>query len=429
MRSPERTTTPATPSAATRLLYPKPGGGWYEKNSGGIESHVSAPAARLSGRQSVGVWAPSYDDAWGTHATVQAMHAARHQRCTLYITTANLNVAGKMTTAQVAAAYAAGHEIGSHNVDHTAMTSFTAAQRDTQWDSSKSILEGITGVPGSVTSYCYPYGTWDDVTDVEAYGRYDRIADIGLSQSFNKTPWQFQVGDRPFRHGRFPWAPTTHTQFIALLKTLVTQPLVLTSYSHEAGSSDSPTLTQMQEAMDLAVSLGIPVIRSDEAFPGPLVANPRFESGSLDPWTASVPNGVAEILTDTPDAGTGGTKVLHMTNTSTGVSSYVSQAFPLIPGRSYTVSMRYKVANLAGASRFSIRVLQYGHKGGANSTGNISSVLNVAATSTTWAVATYTFTTDVNQVTTVIRPEMNAQTGDVWIDRVWLNETRWGSFA
>jgi peptidoglycan/xylan/chitin deacetylase (PgdA/CDA1 family) len=389
-------------------------------------------ATRVAARPAAGWWAPSYDDGWASHVTLAAAHAARGQLCTLYITTANLGVAGKMTAAQVTAAYAAGHEIGSHNVAHTSMTTTetTPTLRAAQFGPSKTALELLTAA-GAVTSYCYPYGDWSDTSDLEAYGWYDRVADIGLSQAFNKTQWTYPKDARPFRHGRFPWSDTTHAQFLAELRSLATQPKILTSYGHDADSVGNPTMAQYIEAMDLARDLGIPVMRTQDAFPaaGGFV-NSRFESGSIQPWNLSAPTGTATIETETP-TDFGGAKVVHLTNTNAANSTYLSQEFvDFVPGRVYTVSMRCRVANLAGASRCSIRVLQYGQKNGANSSGNISSVLAATGvTSTTWVVFSTTFTADVNATNIIIRPEMNAETGDMWVDRMWVGESRWGAFS
>lgn len=389
-------------------------------------------ATRVAARPAAGWWGPSYDDGWASHATVAAAHASRGQLCTLYITTANLGVAGKMTAAQVTAAYAAGHEIGSHNVAHTSMTATetTPTLRAAQFGPSKNALELLTAA-GAVTSYCYPYGDWSDTSDLEAYGWYDRVADIGLSQAFNKTQWTYAKDARPFRHGRFPWSDTTHAQFMAELRSLATQPKILTSYGHDADSVGNPTMAQYIEAMDLARDLGIPVVRTQDAFPaaGGFV-NPRFESGLIHPWNLSAPTGTATIENEVP-TDLGGAKVVHLTNTNVANSTYLSQEFvDFVPGRVYTVSMRCRVANLAGASRCSIRVLQYGQKNGANSSGNISSVLAATGvTSTTWVLFSTTFTADVNATNIIIRPEMNAESGDMWVDRMWVGESRWGAFS
>lgn len=393
---------------------------------------ASRSATRVAARPAAGVWVPSYDDGWGSHTTLAAAHAARGQLCTLYITTANLGVAGKMTAAQVTAAYAAGHEIGSHNVAHTSMTTTetTPTLRAAQFGPSKTALEALTAA-GAVTSYCYPYGDWSDTTDLEAYGWYDRVADIGLSQAFNKTQWTYPKDARPFRHGRFPWSDTTHAQFMAELRALQYQPKILTSYGHDADSVGNPTMAEYIEAMDLARDLGIPVMRTQDAFPmGGGFINSRFESGLIHPWNLSAPTGTATIETETP-TDFGGAKVIHLTNTNVANSTYLSQEFvDFVPGRVYTVSMRARVANLAGASRCSIRVLQYGQKNGANSSGNISSVLAATGvTSTSWVLFSTTFTADVNATNIIIRPEMNAESGDMWVDRMWVGESRWGAFS
>lgn len=54
----------------------------------------------------------------------------------------------------------AGIEIGSHGATHRALTSLADADLAREVAGSKQTLERITGAP--VTSFCYPYGDFDD---------------------------------------------------------------------------------------------------------------------------------------------------------------------------------------------------------------------------------------------------------------------------
>ena len=83
-----------------------------------------------------------------------------------------------MTSSEVKALYTSGHEIASHTIDHCSMTGnpitngagstcpmpMTAASLKTAMETSKSTLETITGVPGSVKNFAYPYGDYNDAS-------------------------------------------------------------------------------------------------------------------------------------------------------------------------------------------------------------------------------------------------------------------------
>jgi peptidoglycan/xylan/chitin deacetylase (PgdA/CDA1 family) len=61
---------------------------------------------------------------------------------------------------EIRALHAAGIEIGSHGATHRALTSLPDAELAREVAGSKETLERITGAP--VTSFCYPYGDFDD---------------------------------------------------------------------------------------------------------------------------------------------------------------------------------------------------------------------------------------------------------------------------
>jgi peptidoglycan/xylan/chitin deacetylase (PgdA/CDA1 family) len=64
--------------------------------------------------------------------------------------------------------HAAGIEIGSHGATHRALPELSDAELAAEVEGSKAALEGVTGAP--VTSFCYPYGAFDD-RSVEAVRR------------------------------------------------------------------------------------------------------------------------------------------------------------------------------------------------------------------------------------------------------------------
>ncbi len=60
----------------------------------------------------------------------------------------------------VRALHAAGIEIGSHGATHRALPELSDADLEAEVKGSRETLEGVLGAP--VTSFCYPYGAFDD---------------------------------------------------------------------------------------------------------------------------------------------------------------------------------------------------------------------------------------------------------------------------
>ncbi|MDL2717141.1 MAG: polysaccharide deacetylase family protein [Acidobacteriota bacterium] len=65
-----------------------------------------------------------------------------------------------LTADEIRTLHGAGIEIGSHGATHRALTQLGAADLAREVAGSKETLERITGAP--VTSFCYPYGDFDD---------------------------------------------------------------------------------------------------------------------------------------------------------------------------------------------------------------------------------------------------------------------------
>lgn len=81
---------------------------------------------------------------------------------------------------QLAAVAAAGMEIGSHGMAHTALPGLPGEALATETARSREILQEIVG--GPVTGFCYPYGAVDGraVASVRAAG-YDYACAVGYS--------------------------------------------------------------------------------------------------------------------------------------------------------------------------------------------------------------------------------------------------------
>jgi peptidoglycan/xylan/chitin deacetylase (PgdA/CDA1 family) len=311
--------------------------------------------ALLSPRYAQGAVVFTWDDGWDTHPSVADMHAARGQKATFYVTTNLLGTAQHMTAGAIAPMVAQGHEIGAHSADHLDMTTLTPVTRAPQW-ASQQTLEGIIGGGYQVRSYAYPFGTHNLATDQESYGRFDRIASVGLSQGFagsstSAGQWMYEPGKiENYRHGRFPWSQTTHAQFMRILKDYVLKrPVILTAYAHQIGNPDTPTLIQVTEAMDYCQANGIPCLTSAQAFPGPKVVNAGFEN-SIDGWVVITAGTGAtgltvDSFTDAPSAGLPGTKSLRVISPNTPTTNdtvEVMQTFPVDGDRPYTFSGRIR---------------------------------------------------------------------------------------
>lgn len=378
----------------------------------------------------------TWDDGYASAFRIAQMANQRRQRHTMFITTALVDTPGRVSKHLIGVMASDGHEIASHNVDHVDMTGLTTVTRQPQWDTSKTFLEGIVGA-GNVTTYAYPLGNRSLVTDAEAYGRYDRIAGIGLSQGYNRPPWAYQAGSRPFLIGRFPWSESTHAQLLALIRMTATQPITLTVYAHDPDTAGNPTLDQINEAMALVEKLGIPAVTMAEAFPGSgaasMLANPGFETpldpfGNIPAWT-KFPTAatVIERLLEAPDAGLPGAASLHMfvpAASAAAASESVMQVFPVECGKVYTLGVRARVANLTGAGKFAIRRNLYDATGTALAA---QSVTGPAIISTTWA--TSTLVVDLRAAGTegaaVCRFDLwaNQVAGDFYADHCWAGET------
>lgn len=367
---------PAGSVVITQAAYDAAVAGWTASQVAAV-AEVIPLEVRSPLRPGVGAWAPSWDDAWDSHDEVARMHADRDQRATFYITTNLLDTTQHLPTSALLPIQAMGHEIGCHNADHIDMTGLTPTTRLPQW-ASQQTLEGIVGKP--VRSYAYPLGNNNVTTNSEAYGRFDRVAAIALSQGYytgasGYGPYLYEPGwhgFEGFKHGRFPWSQQTHSQFMQLLQDYVAKRGgVLTSYAHQIGNSDTPTLAMVTEAMDFCAANGIPCIRADEAFPAPKVINPGFEN-SVAGWTivtagAATAGTTIDVIDDPPVLGLPGTKSLRIIspNTATsGDSVHVFQTIPVRPLTAYTLSGRVRYdAGVAGVGKWSVRINEFNEAG------------------------------------------------------------------
>lgn len=83
----------------------------------------------------------------------------------------------------------AGHEIGSHSVNHPYLTNLSPEQLELELGNSKALLETFAGV-GNVANFATPYGEYNDTVLGSIMGNYDstRNTDVGFNY-----PENFQI--------------------------------------------------------------------------------------------------------------------------------------------------------------------------------------------------------------------------------------------
>jgi hypothetical protein len=306
------------------------------------------------------------------------MADARRQKHTFCIQTNLIDVAGRLTTAQIAAMATAGHEIASHSIDHSSMSGLTASQVATQYDSTKATLEGIVGA-GNVTTFTYPQGMSGrtNTTDSLAYLRWERLLSTGLISGGGvgtSSPWvvdRYFVGDL-YLIGRINWTSTTHNQILALIRLAAVRPVIVVIYGHDLDGTAAPTTAQATE--------GFPA--------GTLLADPGFEDSTLASWSITNAGGnTAESLADAPATGYPGTRSLHCKVVSSG-NVQAAQLVPVRTATAYKLTAQHRV-DVSGGGTVTMRIREFDTAGS-----QLASNSTAALTSTTWARATMTVTTN-----------------------------------
>lgn len=380
----------------------------------------------------------TYDDCNASMLTCANMAAARGQRNTFFITSDQISGGLKLSSAQIAAIAAQGHELGAHSKTHPDVSAIaTAAGRAVEYDTPRTVVEGIVGV-GKVTSWAYPGGARSVTTDTELYLRYDRIFGVGYTSGNCVVP----MADRNNRFlvGRWSWGSSanSHGTVLDLIRLAAREPVVVVIYTHDPGNAsgafpNDPSFAQVAEAYDLAASLGVPSVGIAEALPASnLVVNPGFEdssgAGVVPPgWTVPVvgSSAVAESVAVTPSIGLNGTNSMHIGASSAASSLMtVEQAIPVVPNSSYKWSFRSQVANLtAGQFQYNMKQLDYAGMTVLDTVGAITA--NEA-----WNQRSRTLTTAANTMTILLAYQILGNTiGDWYIDHVDMRPTQFGSFG
>lgn len=399
------------------------------ESTAGALAKAEEAAQRLSHNRARGMVCFTWDDNYTSHNVIRSAAAALGQRHTFAVCTQNIGQAGRMTSADVLAAYGQGHEIASHSVQHLTALAISQAARTIEFDNSKTAIEAIIGA-GNCRTYIYPVGDSSarDVTiDRELYLRYDRfISTASGSRTFHRTD------DRELQPiGRMNWDGTAavHQRVLAAIRYAATHPVIAMVYSHDLDTAGSCTTAQMTEAITLASTLGVPCVTAAEAFPAAgALSDPGFEDSTLASWTGiDSPLGTQTIesIVDTPAENYAGTRSLHLASSSATAFAYVTQSIPVLPGRKYVLSGRYRVANLgAGTGKVYAKVNE---RTAVDSVGSIvTSNVTAALTSTTWAQFTLTFTANADTSMVDVALLVENIIGDAYFDHLHWGENRNG---
>ncbi len=125
---------------------------------------------------------------------IQFLPANRLGRCNEWDVALGEAPEAIMDVRQVRAWLAAGHQIGSHTLDHPYLTRISPATAREQIGASKKKLEDLFGVP--INHFCYPYGDWNSTV-------CDMVAAAGYRTACTTAAGLNLPGDSPFQLKRF----------------------------------------------------------------------------------------------------------------------------------------------------------------------------------------------------------------------------------
>lgn len=376
----------------------------------------------------------TWDDGFASHYTVAQMATARSQRHTFFITTNLNNTGGYMTPAQLLDVSTWGHEIGAHGLDHIDMTAQTQANRILQYDNSKTAIEAIIGA-GKCRSWAYPLGARNTTTDRELYLRYDRLLATSTLTG-GVIPMGGVYHEDQQRSGHFlimrmQWNGTAaqHANILAAIRQAAVSPIIVVIYSHSLDAGGAATTAQVTEAMNLVQTLGVPAVTLAEAFPAvPNLLDPGFEDPTLGSWQKVDSTGgtqVAESLADAAQAGLNGSRSLHLNCNGATSFVYAGQGVQAEPGKQYTLSGRWRIANIGtGAGAMYARITESDAFGNQLAQNSINTIAPAAwtsfATSVTLNVATVYVRIDFAIINLI---------ADAYVDHVHWGLTARGAFG
>ncbi|MDB5180142.1 MAG: hypothetical protein JWN12_774 [Candidatus Saccharibacteria bacterium] len=113
---------------------------------------------------------------------------------TQYIISSYIGQPYYMTAAQISALQATGNEIGSHTVDHPALTSLSATNLTTELSQSQKTLQKDFGTSAAL-NIASPYGDYNQtvITAIQKYYVAHRSVDVGYNSKDNFNPYNILV--------------------------------------------------------------------------------------------------------------------------------------------------------------------------------------------------------------------------------------------
>jgi peptidoglycan/xylan/chitin deacetylase (PgdA/CDA1 family) len=370
------------------------------------------------------------DDALLTQKATATKLEAVGGRLNFAVNTNNIGLnALTMVGSDITELYQRGHQIMSHSMTHPNMTTQTPAQRQAEWDTSKTILEGLTAV-GAITDFVYPNNASNLTTTQEAYGRYVRTF------TAQNAPTVVAPGESGLHVGRNPWsAGVSHQNFLAQIRRIAVTGETYVIFCHDTATAGTTAINaaMLDEAIALASSLGVQWVRADEAFVGhqPLL-DPSFESGDLtgiyNTITSVGANNTVTIVTDTPSAGLTGTKSLQMVNDGTGTLNRVQMALPngVVPRTSeeWTMSGRIRQDKTSGTGGGQLILRQWDEYG--NSLGDTSTTAITTVGTTAWTQVSVAFTPNKLARSFQLWCAQSIMLGTTWFDHIHVAPTKYG---
>jgi len=331
-----------------------------------------------------------------------------------------------MSYAMLTDLVARGHEIACHSKTHTDMTTQTATQRLAEWDDARSFFEGITGVP--ITSFAFPYSANNLAIDIESYLRYDRTFAGSL------MPYVEQRDRRTLgiTHGRFNWRSLygNHQMALDLVWLAATQNVVVNIFTHTVDGSDltyGVTSAELQELVNLAGSLGVPMLTAAEAYPAHVpVPDGGFEDAAVTNWIQTKAGAsTITVVADAPVVGFAGTKSLCIVGDGTGYSSVLSRSQVAInEAGEHTLSIRIRQEKTSGTGGGYIQVQEFDAYG--VQVASAASTPLAAGGSTPWTQAKVVFTPNVATRGVKFLVAQGPLVGTTYFDHLHFGPTRYG---
>lgn len=202
----------------------------------------------------------TFDDGWRSqYRNAYPILTQYAMPATFYILSGYLKESMYMTASQVTGLKQAGHEIGSHTINHPDLTTLTDEELTNELDQSKQTLEAIVG---SVNNFASPYGAYDNrvLNETQKYYASHRSVDEGYNSKNNFDPYQIKVQN--------VLSTTTRSELQGWLNQAAKDKTWLVLVYHQVDNSQglySTTQRNFVRHLQLIKDSGIKVVTVDQA--------------------------------------------------------------------------------------------------------------------------------------------------------------------